>query len=58
MEFIDTSNNRGKLQPTAYHSGNAREIPWKARHQGTTANRHTGHCTRIAEITNVIVQSI
>jgi len=31
---------------------------WKERYHGTTKNRHIGHCTHTAEITNVKVQKV
>jgi len=54
----DTGNNKGiwnhlKITQTIpeQHSG-------KARNQGTTENRHTGHCTHTAVSANVEVQNI
>ena len=50
---IDTSSNMGNW----YHLKIIQKIPEqhtkKARHQGTTENSHTGHCSHILKSTNV-----
>jgi hypothetical protein len=58
-------NMKAKVTPTI--TGQAclkiiQKIPkqrtWKARHQGTTENSHTGHCTYTSESTDISAQKV
>jgi hypothetical protein len=49
----DTCNNRGNWNHLQIIQKAFEQRKWKARHQGTTENNHTGHCAHASESTDV-----
>ena len=54
----DTCNNRGNWNHFKIIHKTPEQHIGKARNQGTTENRHVGHCTHTSGSTNVKVQNI
>ena len=58
LEKKDTNNGMGNWNHLQINQEIPEQQTWKAQHQGTTDNSHTGHCTHISESINIKAQKI